>query len=351
MAHDVETAMNEDSSADGVSSTVSRHFSTKRRTVLQGIAALGLSSSVVGTTAARTNDTERTPDADTPPRRGVSTAIQFYTLRNLPDTVLDLIRRVGAVDNNGGPGYDAVEFAGLGEASADEIVDTLERTGLVGGSAHVGLEALETELETTVETYTQIGVDNLVVPYIDPSRIDTIEKTETLAERMNAVDEQLGSDVQLSYHNHDGEFQRLADDRTPLAVLDESLNDGIGFEIDVGWVHTAGFDPVEVIETYSDRTHLVHMKDMVDGEFAEIGEGAVDMRAVSAVARTKANVEYLIYEHDEPTDPAGSVATGAGVLSLLDGTKKPGRIELSEMGPPAYDPTLDGTDRTGGGNC
>lgn len=346
--------MSEDHSEDSVSGTMNgRRSSTKRRTVLQGIAALGIGSSVVGTAAARTNDSGTSADADYPSNgngRRVSTAIQFYTLRDLPDTVLDLIRRVGAVDNNGGPGYDAVEFAGLGDASPSEITDTLEQTGLEAGSAHVDLEPLEEDLAGTVETYSQIGVNNLVVPYFDPSQIDTVTKTKELAGRMNAVDDQLGEDVQLGFHNHDGEFQRLEDDRTPLEVFDAELNDDIVFEIDVGWVQTAGFDPVGIIETYSDRTHLIHMKDMINGEFAEIGEGTVDMKAVSKVARKKANVEYLIYEHDEPSNPAGSVATGGGVLSLLNGTK-PGCSKLSEMGPPGYDPTLDGTPGNGGGNC
>lgn len=339
--------MSKEHSEDSVSSTANaRRSSTRRRTVLQGIAALGIGSSVVGTAAARANDRGADTDHPNNGNKGVPTAIQFYTLRNLPDTVLDLIRRVGAVDNNGGPGYDAVEFAGLGETSASEIADTLEQTGLEASSAHVGLEPLENDLEGTVETYTQIGVDSLVVPYIDPSQIDTIAKTKEFAERMNAVDDQLGEDVQLGFHNHDGEFQSLENDRTPLELFDETLNDGIVFEIDVGWVQTAGFDPVDIIETYSDRTHFIHMKDMIDGEFAEIGEGTVDMRAVSRVARTKANVEYLIYEHDEPTNPAGSVATGGGVLSLLDGRHDPGHISLSEMGPPDYDPDLGDT-----GNC
>ena len=324
--------------------------SIKRRLILQGVAALGLGSAAVGSATADekgdwepgdgkppwANDDSRDEEDDND--AAVPTAIQLYTLRDLPDSTTDLIRRVGAVDNNGGPGYNAVEFAGLGSATASEIKTTLEETSVNPASAHVGLEALEGEsFESTVTTYKEIGVDTFVVPYLSPSSIDTVEKVESLAQRMNEVAANLREyNARLGFHNHDGEFQEIGDGTTPLEVFADSLNEEVIFEIDVGWVLTAGYDPVEVIEQYSGRTELIHMKDMEDGEFREIGEGAVDMRQVAQVARKKADVDYLIYEHDAPSDPAGSVGTGAGVLSLLDGKEGPECIELSDMGGPNY---------------
>ena len=325
--------------------------STGRRSILQGMAALGLAGGAIGSTAAQEDgggdggDDGGGGDDGKPP--GVKTAIQLYTLRNLPDTVPQLIQRVGAVDNNGGPGYDAVETAGFGDSSPGEVADALEQTGLEGASAHVGLGALEDDFEGTVEAYSEVGIDTFVVPYLDPSEIDTVEKVEGLAERMNDVADRLaGVDgASLGFHNHDGEFQSLEDDRTPLEVFDEALNDDVIFEIDVGWVLTAGYDPVEVIEQYSDRTQLVHMKDMADGEFAEIGEGDVDMRAVARAARKEADVDYLIYEHDEPANPAGSVATGAGVLSFLDGKPGLGCLKFEDVGGPDYSGELEGNEQ------
>jgi len=62
---------------------------------------------------------------------------------------------------------------------------------------------------------------------------------------------------------------------------------------------------------------LIHMKDMTaDGEFAEIGEGVVDMAGCAAAA-ADAGGEWLIYEHDEPADPAASIDAGAEFLESL----------------------------------
>lgn len=317
------------------------------------MAAFGLGTGAIGTTVAQEDgngggneganendngDSEHGEDGES---SGVSVSIQLYTLRNLPDSTTDLIRRVGGVDNNGGPGYDAVEFAGLGESSQSEVMTALDETGVNTHSAHIGLGELEDNFEGTVETYTGLGVESFVVPYLDPSNIDTVEKVEELAQRMNDVAAQLEEEgVRLGFHNHDGEFQILEDDRTALEVFDETLDEGIIFEIDVGWVLTAGFDPVEVITKYSDRTELIHMKDMMDGEFTEIGEGGVNMSQVAEVARNEANVDYLIYEHDEPTDPASSVATGAGFLSFVDGKEGLECLEFSDIGGPEYSGNL-----------
>lgn len=61
------------------------------------------------------------------------------------------------------------------------------------------------------------------------------------------------------------------------------------------------------------------MKDMVTDEergFCELGEGDVDIAACANAAR-EADVEWLIYEHDDPQNPAESIEIGASVLESL----------------------------------
>lgn len=343
--------MTEDKSKKDRSNRINNRIPpVNRRWVLQGMAALGLSGAAVGTAAAEEEGWE--PGDGKPPWAGdeheeedddsaVPSSIQLYTLRNLPSSTAGLIRRIGAVDDNGGPGYDAVEFAGL-DGGTSEIKTALEETGIDAPSAHVGLGPLEgSSFEDTVQTYKELGVDSFVVPYIGSSSVNTVEKVKNLAKRFNDTATRLEKyDARLGYHNHNAMFQTLGDGRTAFEVFAENLNESVIFEIDVGWVLTAGYDPAKIIQKYSDRTELIHMKDMKNGNFYEIGEGEVDFAAVAQVARDEANVDYFVYEHDQPEDPASSAATGAGVLSLLDGTEGPECIELSEMGGPGYNGDL-----------
>lgn len=320
--------------------------SADRRSMLRGAAALGLGSGVIGSATAQEGGgggkSDDGGESDDGGSKGVPVSIQLYTLRNLPDTVPQLIQRVGAVDNNGGPGYDAVEPAGLGDASPSEIADVLDQTGLTAPSAHIGLEELENNFEDTVETYTQIGCDTFIVPSADESAFSSVESVQAFAQRFNDLASRLSEEgIRLGYHNHDFEFEELGD-QTAFEVFAEALNDEVVFEIDVGWALVAGHDPAAMIRRYSDRVELIHMKDQTsEGEFAELGEGDVDLVEVSEVARNVADVDLLVYEHDEPESPAASVATGAGVMSFLDGRPGLECLEFSDVGGPDYDGTLD----------
>lgn len=281
---------------------------------------------------------------DTNNSTGVTTSIQLYTLRNLPDSVPQLIRRVGGVDNNGAPGYDAVEFAGLGDADPSEIATILDQNGLSAPSAHIGFDPIENDFEATVDAYSQLGCDTFIIPYIGPSQFSSREKVNELAERLNSAAAQLAEeDIRLGYHNHNHEFQMLGD-QTAYDVLVEATDDRVIFEVDVGWVLVGGYDPAELISRYSARVELIHMKDMtVDGDqhdFAEIGEGDVDMREAAETARNVANVDVLVYENDEPNSPASSTSTGAGFLSLVDGSQDIECIDISDIGEENYDGNL-----------
>lgn len=337
--------------------------SANRRSVIQAVAALGIGGSVLGTASATgspggDDNADHDNGNDKCESSGVLTSIQTWTLRELPDTVPGLIRRVGAVGNNGGPSYDGIGLTSLGEASQSELSAALNQTELDVSNAHVGIGQLEENYEETVDPYIGIGVQDLVHSYIPPAALETVEKTEEIASRMNSVADKLADEgMRYGLHNHFQEFRELDDGRTPLEVLDENLNENVIFELDVGWVMVAGHDPAQVIERYSDRTDLIHMKDMIavedfsgfaDAKFAEIGEGDVDMREVARVSRNVANVDYLIYEHDAPDNPAGSAATGAGVLSLLDGAPGPEGISLEDMGGPDYSGELRGEEKCQG---
>ncbi|WP_128476279.1 hypothetical protein [Halorussus pelagicus] len=70
--------------------------------------------------------------------------IQLYTLRDLDDSVPDLIRRVGETR------FEGVEFAGLGESDPGEIRDALDDAGLDAAAAHVGIEDLEADPEQSL---------------------------------------------------------------------------------------------------------------------------------------------------------------------------------------------------------
>ena len=246
----------------------------------------------------------------------VKTAINLYSVRDLDEPMLTILDRVADA------GYDGVQFSGgLRDAAPDEVVETLEETGLEVTGTHTNIDALEDDLEGTYELYGEtLESPSAVVPYLDETYFESAEAVEATAERVATVAENAETyDWPVHYHNHAHEFVDIDGDGETAFDRFAAHAEDVGLELDVGWALVGGSDPIELIERYGDRIDLLHMKDMVTDEkhgFREIGEGDVDMQGCADAARA-ADVEWLIYEHDAPDDPAASIDTGAEFLASL----------------------------------
>ncbi|PSP55129.1 sugar phosphate isomerase/epimerase [Halobacteriales archaeon QS_1_67_19] len=235
-------------------------------------------------------------------------AIQLYTLRALDDTLPELLARVGET------AFEGVEFAGLGGADPEEIRTALDDADLEAVAAHVGIDALEGDFETTVETYRRLDCDRLIVPYLDEAAFADRQTTVDTARRLQELSARLdGRGVALGYHNHDHEFRAL-DDQSAVDLLADETD--VDLELDVGWATAAGRDSTSLLDRLARRVPVVHLKDVAGDRPVELGAGDVDLEACVRAARD-AGAEWLVYEHDDPDDPAESLAHGAQRLSTL----------------------------------
>jgi sugar phosphate isomerase/epimerase len=235
-------------------------------------------------------------------------AIQLFTLRDLDDPLPDLLARVGETE------FEGVEFAGLGDADPDEVRAALDDAGLAAAAAHVGIDALEADLDATAETYRRLDCDRVVVPYLDAAEFASRQAVADTARRLQALAAQLDDHgIALGYHNHDHEFTALGGDSAYDLLVDET---GFDLELDVGWATAAGHDPVGLLDHLRGRVPLVHLKDVAGDQPVQLGEGDLDVEATVRAA-SEAGTEWLIYEHDEPDDPEASLAHGAEMLARL----------------------------------
>lgn len=249
------------------------------------------------------------------------TAVQLYSLRALDEPLAASLSRVATA------GFDGVEFAGLDDSLGATSLDEagLDAAGAHVGAADLGLAPDASDLDPdvarrTADRYLELGVDTLVVPILDEAAF----ADEASIERTAGVFEDLASAVpdecRLCYHNHEFEFRTIAGRPAWERLVDAT--EAVGFELDLGWAHAAGYDPVELLERYGDRIPLVHLKDVsVDaaaprgGRSVDLGEGDLDVEACRTAART-ADVDWLVFEHDEPSDPVASLGHAAETLGL-----------------------------------
>jgi sugar phosphate isomerase/epimerase len=227
-------------------------------------------------------------------------AVQMYTLRDqVANDIVGALRAVAEL------GYGAVELHTLGGLSTADLRAELDTLGLRVAGMHIGLDRLEHQLDAAIADMQALGSTNIICPWLPPDRRGSAEGYRELALLLNKIGRAcLAQGLQLSYHNHDFEFQRFGE-QTGYDILfgaaDPTL---VKAELDVYWVAFAGLDPVEVIRGMGSRVPLVHLKDMAAGSraFAEVGHGTLDFPAILA-ACDEVGVEWLIVEQDRCERP------------------------------------------------
>ncbi|HEY1370732.1 MAG TPA: sugar phosphate isomerase/epimerase [Gaiellaceae bacterium] len=194
-------------------------------------------------------------------------------------------------------GFEAVELFDLHGHAAENVRGWLDELGLVVCSRHTRLEAIESDLDSLAAEAETLGVRRLVVAWIEPpaTEADADAVHRRLASAAAAAGER---GLELGFHNHDAEVRPLDGGRTFL----DGLPPDVFTELDLGWIWWAGLDPLALLERFSGRSPLVHVKDFRNRDersYCAVGDGAVGYEQV-APAAVKSGAEWLLIEFDEP---------------------------------------------------
>jgi len=226
-------------------------------------------------------------------------SLQLYTVRE--HTAVDMpatLRRLAEI------GYTAVEFAGYGGLSPQDVRPVLDDLGLRASGAHVPLDAWEKDPEGVIADMHALDCAHAVVPIIPPERRDE-ESVARLAESFNRWGELCRAEgLAFSYHNHAVEFARLGETTMWDVLLRETDPRLVHLELDLYWVRYGGVDPESVLRDLGDRVSLVHLKDMAADEQRSdlpVGEGVMPWQELLRAADA-AGAEWYIAEQDNPRD-------------------------------------------------
>lgn len=160
-----------------------------------------------------------------------------------------------------------------------------------------------------------------------------IQEAEVMAERLAE------HGIELYYHNHHVEFEKY--DGQFLLDIMRNHTSKLGFELDVHWVQRGGENPVNVIKRFAGRISLLHLKDYRIGrmdvteedfkdmgkfmhkftniiEFAELGEGSLDIQGIME-AGLESGVKYFLIEQDDTygRDPFDCLEASAKYMRKL----------------------------------
>ena len=250
--------------------------------------------------------------------------LQLYSVREqLPKDFDGTLHQLGAA------GYTVVEAAGYFNKTATEFRHSMEQAGLRCVSTHHTLSALRTEFDQWIEYAHTLGLEYIVCSssggvHRDPSAKGelTLDDWRYVASEFNRIGEKVkAAGMMFGVHNHTPEFASeggvLVYDEL-LRLTDPKL---VVFEMDAGWVHASGHNPVDYLKKSPERFQLMHVKDMVLGadgkqQMTVLGKGSIDYRPI---LRAATGLKYYFVEQEEfDMDPMKELHEDAEYVRKLD---------------------------------
>ena len=291
-----------------------------RRTFIRTTAATSLAFSQTGSLLAL--------EAENAYRKNIG--LQLYTLRNeLEKDAAGTLKKVAA------DGYKQVELFGF--PKADAMIAGAKDAGLEIRSAHFEWDAVVNPKDASLPDFAkilekahEIGLSHLVIPYLkEPNRTTLDDYKKVAANSNKAAEMAKKAGIQLSYHNHNFEFEPKDGGKRGYDIFMEEFSPDMQFEIDVFWVKAAGMDPVGLIEKLTGRVSQLHLKDLKEGiampsystgvpkdAFQPLGAGIIPMEPIIVAAKA-AGVKNCHVEQDQSPDPMADIAASVSYLRKL----------------------------------
>jgi len=257
--------------------------------------------------------------------------LQVYTIRN--QIKADSKKALKAVAD---AGYKQLELGNVTESV--EVAAQARDLGMKVTSSFMKWEAIckpdqngTPTIDEVVATAKKLELQHLVFGYIGKGFRETSEMMKKIAKSSNELGKKAAdAGIQLCYHNHSFEFEKIDGDTTGYDILINELDsDLVKFELDVFWTKIGGWDPMETMKKLKGRISQVHLKDLKEGTpvtydegkvptdaFQECGDGTIDMAAVMKLA-SEIGVANCHVEQDQSPDPIKSIGQSMKHLKSL----------------------------------
>ena len=249
--------------------------------------------------------------------------IQLYTLRELivkdPTSVINKVAIAG---------FKEVEMYGLSAEqrffglSVKDFASLLKQNNLKSPSGHYMPEKFlfengsVDEVKKLCDVGQMMGHQYIVIPWMAEERRKTIDQYKRLAERINKAGEICKTaNMQLAYHNHDFEFFDIKGQKGYDILLKETDANLVKMEMDIYWVISAGYNPVDLFKANPGRFPMLHVKDMdkINKKMnTEIGNGSIDFKKIFKVAKLAGVKHYYVeQENNYKPDILSSINTSS----------------------------------------
>ncbi|TCC94488.1 twin-arginine translocation signal domain-containing protein [Pedobacter frigiditerrae] len=246
--------------------------------------------------------------------------LQLYSLRDvIKNDIKGIISKVAAI------GYKEVETYGYSVKdgfwglNAKAFNSLLKENSIKAPSGHYDLDNFMSgkgsdSLKSYIEAANIIGSEYITVPYLGDGIRKTVDDYKKLSEKLNEGARLCkASGLKFAYHNHDFEFSKFGDTTAYEIMLNNTDKNLVDFELDLYWAVRSNADPLALFKAHPGRFKMFHIKDIDKTNKnvnTEVGQGAVDFKAIFTGAKT-AGVKHYFVEHEfnYKPDELGSIKT------------------------------------------
>ena len=227
-----------------------------------------------------------------------------FKLRGVPWT-LDRVKEFGIKE---------VELAGTYDLTPEQFKAELEQRGLKALSSHFPYARYKNDLDNVVKEAKTLGLKYAGCAWIDhKDSFDEAECRDAIAVFNKAGEALAKEGITMFYHAHGFEFEPYGDGTLLDLFLRETKPEFVSMQMDILWIVFPGQNPVKLLEKYSGRWKLMHLKDLKKGvatgfltgktdvaNDVTLGTGQMDWKAIFAAAR-KEGVQHYFIEDESPT--------------------------------------------------
>ena len=237
-----------------------------------------------------------------PMKRIKDIGFQSWIVRNeigkdLPGT----LKKMGAMGYNSlemcsPQGYAKLGFGPLAELPPATLKKMIADAGFKCVSCHYGLGELKGHAQERIDYAKELGLTQMVISSPGLPKDATLDDWKRAADDANKIGELAQkSSVQLGYHNHNFEFEKL-DGQIIYDVLLQNLDpELVKLQFQV-WVVSIGYKAADYFNRYPGRYISAHLYDWsgTGEEMVPLGKGVVDWKEFFVSAEKNGVKNYFV---------------------------------------------------------
>lgn len=201
-------------------------------------------------------------------------------------------------------GYSMAGFKSLNEMSGTEMRKIVEDAGLKCTSSHFTDAELRDSLDNRIEWAQEMGMKQMVCSMFRVPGEATMDDWKKAAQELNVMGEKTkAAGLQMGYHNHHFEFQKINDELIYPVLMEEFDPELVKMQFQVAVVNI-GYLAADYFRKYPGRFISAHLTDYAADNETEVpvGQGIVDWDDLFEAAKTGGVQNFFVEMNPESYD-------------------------------------------------